>query len=227
VPKETCPSSRRYFDGISQTKKLPLQCLAVLQVVRERPSWGPVIAKAAGCRPIARDCRDRTLIEMPRRRRPTRLLVIRSSSLSVSRPVKSTNIHRCNSVNTLVPSNSKSLVLTGDPSRLSPRIPLELVEHILSYVTSDCIKSLSVSSECFDPAEPRAIDFASIASFSLASSTFRKIALRHYFSVLTLRSTNHSARLWRLLFAQGGGQGFSWVKYMYRSLGPGQQVYRR
>src|SRR5580704_2168221 len=53
--------------------------------------------------------------------------------------------------------------------------------------------------------------FSSIASFTLASTRFRQIALRRYFFSLSLKDGDHLIRLHRLLIAQGE-QAFAWVR---------------
>jgi hypothetical protein len=55
--------------------------------------------------------------------------------------------------------------------------------------------------------------FARIAHFSLASTAFRKMALRHHFSTLILRNLRQSLRIGKFLLAQGLWEGFTWVKY--------------
>ena len=92
----------------------------------------------------------------------------------------------------------------------SPRVPIEIVDHILKL-------ALNLSQQNYTTRK-----FSSIASFALASTTFRQIALRSYFRDITPETKAHWAGLCRMLGAQdereiarGGKGAFSWVRYVY------------
>jgi len=86
------------------------------------------------------------------------------------------------------------------------RIPTEIVDHIIALVLTSSAHS-----------------FASIASLSLASSDFRQIALRLFFSTIKARSRTRWAKLWNILASanRNGGHAISphtWVRYVTNDL---------
>ena len=80
-----------------------------------------------------------------------------------------------------------------DPSLFSIVFPNELIDAIVEFILVWNTK------------------FSSIASFTLASTTFRLIALRRFFLSLHLSNSAHWTRLHRVLIAQGE-QAFTWVR---------------
>jgi hypothetical protein len=76
-----------------------------------------------------------------------------------------------------------------------PQLPTELLDRIVSFVLLTRFPLVRG-------------DFRCIASFSLASLRFRKIALRRYFSDVQLWNGAH----WRILVAQGEN-ALLWVRY--------------
>ena len=157
-----------------------------------------------------------------------RTLTVRSSSLSIIKPISKSFINRYKSIDV---SSAGSLLLSSlissdetspaekprnlaDPSRRSPRVPIELIEQVVKYMLTDKpTKTPRLSPKtCTDSSAPRINSFKPIAAFSRASTVFRKISLRLYFSALTLRNPRVSARLWKILHAQGPGEGFFWIK---------------
>jgi hypothetical protein len=92
----------------------------------------------------------------------------------------------------------------------SPRVPIEIVDHILKL-------ALNLSQPNYATRQ-----FSSISSFALASTTFRQIALRNYFRDITPETKTHWANLSRILSAQDerevarGGKGvFTCVRCVY------------
>ena len=86
----------------------------------------------------------------------------------------------------------------------SIRIPTEIVDHIIAhaFILSSCSHS-----------------FASIAAVSLASSRFRQISLRLFFSTIKARSRTRWFKLWDILASmnRNGVRGVSpyvWVRYV-------------
>jgi hypothetical protein len=82
------------------------------------------------------------------------------------------------------------------------RIPTEVVDHIIAFVLSSSSHS-----------------FASIASVSLASSDFRQIALRLFFSTIKARSRTRWSKLWNVLASVNRNgdhvvSPHSWVRYV-------------
>ena len=116
-----------------------------------------------------------------------------------------------------------------DLTHPSPRLPIELIECIIRYLllTEDDATTLCARLRTRIEEEevatlsknerpylfrPFIIDpgpFQLIAPFSLASTLFRKIALRLYFSAVTVHSSKQAARLWGI---RAGQNGFAWVK---------------
>jgi hypothetical protein len=86
-----------------------------------------------------------------------------------------------------------------------PQMATELLDRIVAFM-------LPATSSTTVNGIPRP-NFSCIASFSLASSRFRQIALRRYFSELQLWSVSHWTSLWHLLSAQGE-EAFAWVRYV-------------
>src|SRR3984957_8288163 len=84
----------------------------------------------------------------------------------------------------------------------APSLPTELVDYIVRLILS------SRSNVVGAPVEN---EFSCIASFSLASSMFRTISLRRYFSDLQLWSNTQWSQLWKVLGAQGE-EAFAWVR---------------
>jgi hypothetical protein len=90
----------------------------------------------------------------------------------------------------------------------SPRVPTEIVDHILALALASC------SSASLVP------EFSSIAAVTLASTDFRQIALRRYFHDITLETRPHWKGLFSVLEMQEYKQawkgkkegGFAWVR---------------
>lgn len=90
----------------------------------------------------------------------------------------------------------------------SPCVPMEIVDHIFKLVLMFSATS--------------AVQFRSIASITLASTTFRQIVLRHYFRDMIPETKANWAWLSRMLTAQderevarGRKGAFIWVRCVY------------
>lgn len=93
----------------------------------------------------------------------------------------------------------------------SQRIPNEILDHIIEIALWIAVLQAPYSNI-----------FPIIASFSLASTTFRQIALRRYFNTVILYDTEQWTGLFKLLESQerkkpmrGGDGGFAWVRSVY------------
>lgn len=85
------------------------------------------------------------------------------------------------------------------------RVPAEIVDHIIALVLASSAHS-----------------FASIASVSLASSDFRRIALRLFFSTITASSRTRWSKLWNVLASADRDGDYTnsphtWVRYVSSS----------
>lgn len=93
----------------------------------------------------------------------------------------------------------------------SPRIPNEILDHIIEIALWIAVVQAPYSNI-----------FPVIASFTLASTNFRQIALRRFFNTVILCDTEQWNGLFKLLESQerkkavyGGDGGFAWVRSVY------------
>jgi hypothetical protein len=100
--------------------------------------------------------------------------------------------------------------LTVASSQYSLKVPLEIIDRIIELAISAVDSDNHVGT------------FSAIECLSLASSTFRKMAFRHYMRNIAPRNRCHWKNLFKFLEVQTEAAlrrnekgGFVWVKFVY------------
>ncbi|GLB43351.1 hypothetical protein LshimejAT787_1302520 [Lyophyllum shimeji] len=101
---------------------------------------------------------------------------------------------------------------TFDARFPSPRVPHELIDHILGFALLPALDT------------PKSLEFSSVVPFTLVSAGFRQIALRRFFRDIALTCTTQWTMLFNLLEAEANrtpgrtsSGSFAWVKSLTAS----------